>query len=118
MVRPALHPPSDLSDQGETDGPPFAFPVLVLCRIQSRRQNNRVIVHLAGHLTEAQVPDLLEACAQAGGPPLVELDELLSADAVGMDALIRIEQQGARLVDLPEYLRLKLESLAGQRKRR
>ena len=74
------------------------------------------MVHLAGHLTEAQVPDLLEACGETGEPPLLELDELLSADTVGMDALLRIKQRGAGLVGLPEYLRLKLETLAHERR--
>ncbi len=82
----------------------------VLCRIEVRRENHRVAVHLAGHLSEAQVPDLLEACAAATGP-LVVLDELLSADAVGVDALLRIEQNGAQLVGLPQYLRLELDAL-------
>ncbi len=46
----------------------------------------------------------------------MELDDLISADAVGIDALLRIEQQGAELVGLPEYLRLKLEFLAREQK--
>ena len=73
-------------------------------------------LHLAGRLTEAQVPDLLEICANGAEPPRLELDELVSADVVGIDALLRIEQQGAELVGLPEYLRLKLEFLAREQK--
>jgi hypothetical protein len=87
------------------------FVTPVLCRIESRRENARLVVHLAGRLGEAHVPDLLEACGRAP-EPIVELDELDSADAVGLDALLRIQQQGGRLVGLPEYLRLKLETLA------
>lgn len=87
------------------------------CRIESRRQNDRVVLRLAGRLTEAQVPDLLEACATAGAPPRIELDELVSADAVGIDALSRVERLGAELVGLPEYIRLKLEVLARETKR-
>ncbi len=83
----------------------------VLCRIEVRRENQRVAVHLAGHLSEAQVPDLLEACAAAIEPPMVVLDELLSADAVGVDALLRIELHGAELIGLPQYLRLELDAL-------
>jgi hypothetical protein len=84
----------------------------VLCRIEVRRENQRVAVHLAGHLSEANVPDLLAACAAPADPPLVVLDELVSADAVGVDALLRIEQHGAQLVGLPEYLRIELDTLA------
>ena len=65
-------------------------------------------MHLAGRLGGEQVPDLLEVCSTQARPPILELDELMSADVVGVDALLRIEEQGAELVGLPEYLRLKL----------
>jgi hypothetical protein len=68
------------------------------------------VVRLAGHLSEAQVPELLAACAEAAHP-VIELDELVSADAVGLDALVRMEQQGAQLVGLLEYLRFELDAL-------
>ena len=84
------------------------------CRIQLRRNNDRLVVHLAGHLSEAQVPELLAACAEATAP-LIELDELVSADAVGLDALVRIEKRGAELVDVLEYLRFELDALSRKR---
>ena len=74
------------------------------------------MVRLAGRLTEAQVPDLLEGCAGASKSLRVELDELISADAVGTEVLMRLEQNGAELVGLPEYLRLKLEVLAREQR--
>ena len=74
-------------------------------------------MHLAGRLSEANVPDLLEACAGLPEPPILELDDLASADAVGMDALLRVEHQGARLNGLPEYIRLKLNVLATEHER-
>jgi hypothetical protein len=83
----------------------------VLCRIECRRENGTLIVRLAGRLIGAHVPDLLDACAEPAQTQL-ELDELVSADAVALNALLFIERQGARLVGLPEYLRLKLETLA------
>jgi len=89
----------------------------VLCRIHAARENDRVVVRLAGRLTEAEVPDLFEACAKAGQPPVLELEELVSADAVGVDALFRLELQGAQLNGLPEYLRLKLDALMRERQR-
>ena len=46
---------------------------------------------------------------------VVELDELASADTLGLEALFLIEQQGARLVALPQYLRLKLDALVHER---
>ena len=65
---------------------------------------------MQGHLSEAQVPELLASCAEAPNP-IVELDELVSADAVGLDALQRVEQQGAQFVGLLEYLRFELDAL-------
>jgi hypothetical protein len=67
-------------------------------------------VHLAGHLSEAQVPELLASCAGAVNP-IVELDELVSADAVGVDALERVEQQGAQFIGLLEYLRYEVDAV-------
>ena len=71
-------------------------------------------MHLAGHLSEVQVPDLLAACAGAdtGRRVVLVLDELVSADPVGVDALLRIEQLGVELMNLPEYLRIELDGLA------
>ena len=86
------------------------------CQILVRRENNRVIVHLAGRLAGREVPDLLEACT-AEELPILELDELVSADAVGLDALVRIEARGAELIGVPEYIRLKLNVLADERRR-
>jgi hypothetical protein len=63
------------------------------------------------------VPAFLEACATERAGLVIELDELLSADAVGLDALRRLEEQGALLVALPFYLRLKLDKLEGRRRR-
>lgn len=76
----------------------------------------RLVVHLAGHLCEAQVPDLLAACAHSA-QPILELDELVSADAVGLDALFRLEQLGAHLAGLPEYPRGVVATRARDRRR-
>jgi hypothetical protein len=88
----------------------------VLFRIETRRENGKPFVHLAGRLSEAHVPDLFIACA-TDEPSVLELDELISADAVGLDALMRLEQRGAELRGLPQYLRLKLEVLEREGKR-
>ena len=88
----------------------------VHCQIDVRRQNNRHVVHLAGRLAGREVAELLHACI-ADAPPVLELDELVSADAVGLDALLRIEEGGGQLVGLPEYIRLKLNVLARERRR-
>ena len=87
------------------------FAAGVPCRIESRRESSGLVVRVAGRLGEGQVPDLLEACVQTTGA-IIELDQLTSADVAGIATLWRLEQQGARLVGLPEYLRLTIETLA------
>jgi hypothetical protein len=84
----------------------------VECWIGVVQEPDRRVVHLAGRLGEAQVPDLLRACAGAAVPLQLDLTELLSADAVGIEALHRMRLSGASLVSVPEYIQLKLESLS------
>jgi anti-anti-sigma regulatory factor len=67
------------------------------------------VVRLAGRLSVAQVPELLEACVNVPGLTL-DLTELISADAAGLDALLRLRRQGARIAGAPGYIQLKLES--------
>jgi hypothetical protein len=73
-------------------------------------ETGRRLIRLAGRLSVAQVPELLEACAQGG---LLELDltDLVSADAAGIEALQRVRAAGATLVGVPVYLQMKLDSL-------
>jgi len=63
---------------------------------------------LAGRLTIAQVPELLETCANVS-PEEIDLAELVSADQGGIEALRRIRDAGARLVGAPGYIRMKLD---------
>ena len=83
------------------------------CWIGVVQETDRRVVRLAGRLSVAQVPELLEACAEA--PPIeLDLTDLVSADAAGIEALQRLRSQGATLVGAPGYLQLKLDSPAGR----
>jgi hypothetical protein len=64
---------------------------------------------LAGRLSAAQVPELLEACRKALQVEL-NLSDLISSDAAGIEALQGLRSQGALLVGAPGYLQLKLDS--------
>ena len=70
------------------------------------------LVRLAGRLSVAQVPELLEACADTV-PLQVDLSDLVSIDVTGLEALQRLRSQGARLIGAPGYLQLKLDSHIG-----
>jgi hypothetical protein len=85
---------------------------IVDCWIGVVTEVDRRIVRLAGRLSSAHVPELLAACAVH----LVELDltDLVSADAAGIDALQRIRSKGATLVGTPGYIQLKLDTGPGQ----
>jgi hypothetical protein len=79
------------------------------CWIGVVRENDTCIVRLAGSLTHAQVPELLKACANC--PKLVlDLMELLNADAAGIDAIRRFRRAGATLIGTSGYIQLKIDS--------
>ena len=79
------------------------------CWIGVVQEAGRRTVRLAGRLAEEQVPELLQACAQPGVLQL-DLSDLVSADAAGVDVLRRMQASGASLVGVPGYIQLKLES--------
>jgi len=74
---------------------------------------DRRVVRLAGKLSGAQVPELLEACGESGGLQL-DLSDLVSADVAGLEALQRIRAAGASLTGVPGYIQLKLDSPGGR----
>jgi hypothetical protein len=82
---------------------------IVDCWIGIDQEEGRRVVRLAGRLGEAQVPELFRACGEPG-PLRLDLSDLVSADAAGIDALQRIQARGAILVRVPGYIRLQLAS--------
>jgi hypothetical protein len=85
---------------------------IVDCWIGVVQEANRRLVRLAGRLSIAQVPELLGACAEAL-PIDLDLTDLVSADAAGIEALQRLRSQGATLLGAPGYIQLKLDSHTG-----
>ena len=79
------------------------------CWIGVVKQTDRLVIKLAGRLSAAQVPELLTACGDDTGLEL-ELTDLVSADAAGIEAIQRLRGKGATLVGVPGYIRLKLET--------
>jgi ABC-type transporter Mla MlaB component len=80
------------------------------CWIGVVTEANRRIVRLAGRLSAAQVPELLTACGEQR-PLELNLSDLVSADAAGIEALQRVRRKGATLVGTPGYIQLKLDTL-------
>lgn len=56
----------------------------------------------------------METCVVAGSPLRVDLSELFSTDAVGLDALLRVRERGATFEGVPTYLQLTIDSLTGK----
>ena len=81
------------------------------CWIGVETEAGRRVVRVAGRLSAAHVPELLTACADDRQLEL-NLTELMSADAAGIEALRRIRQKGATLSGTPGYIQLKLDSAA------
>jgi hypothetical protein len=79
------------------------------CWIGVATAEGRRVVRVAGRLSVAHVPELLLACAEAGQLE-IDLTDLVSADVAGIDALRRVQSNGAALVAIPGYIQMKLEA--------
>ena len=84
------------------------------CWIGVVQEPDRLVVRLAGRLSVAHVPELLKVCMPRGPVALV-LNELVSADVAGIEALRRLQDGGASLLDVPAYIQMRLDSLAADR---
>jgi hypothetical protein len=85
------------------------------CWIGVVQESDRRLVRLAGRLSAAQVPELLTVCT--GTLPLqIELTDLVSADAAGIEALQLLRGRGASLSGVPGYFQLQLDSTPGDAK--
>ena len=77
------------------------------CRIDVAHQAGYSIVHVAGRLTDEQVPDLLRVCAKLG-PIRLDLADLDSANLVGVEALRHLRNEGAEIVGATPFIQLLL----------
>ena len=76
------------------------------------------LIRLVGRLTAAQVHELLEASRASHQLVRLDLSELMSVDAIGLQTLHDIRRHGAELLDAPAYIQLKLESLSAKESKR
>jgi hypothetical protein len=81
------------------------------CWIGVVQDLDKRVIRLAGRLGTAQVPELIRACS-APGPLQLDLTDLVSADAAGIETLQRARANGAILVGVPGYIQMKLDSPA------
>ena len=72
-------------------------------------EDDRLVIRLEGRLSVAQVPELLKTWADTE-PAELDLAELLSVDAGGIEALRRIREAGTALVGAPGYIKMKIDA--------
>jgi hypothetical protein len=70
----------------------------------------RTVLRLAGRLDVEQAPELLYLFDETRGAVGLDLTDLLSADAVGLDTLRTLRSRGAGLVGLTPFLGLQLDA--------
>lgn len=80
------------------------------CWIGVVQEGGRRVVRLAGRLCDIQVPELSRACAGISATSLLlDLTDLLSADAAGLEAIRNLRDAGASLAGTHGYIKLKLD---------
>jgi hypothetical protein len=84
----------------------------VPCLIQVRQDADRLTVSVVGRLEQMHVADLVCACAENGGPVILNLMELVSADRIAIEALHRLRASGVELLGLARYLQFSLDDIS------
>jgi hypothetical protein len=79
------------------------------CWIGIAQEDGRRVVRLAGRLCDVQVPELRRAC-EGRSTAVLDLTDLLAADAAGIEAIRTIRRSGAVLVGTHGYIQLKLDT--------
>jgi hypothetical protein len=68
----------------------------------------RSVVRPAGRLRGEDNAIFEQICNDQALPFRIDLEDLLSADDAGLAVLLRQKERGARLIRVPEYIRLRL----------
>jgi ABC-type transporter Mla MlaB component len=75
----------------------------------------RRVVQLAGRLQRDQSAELVRLCDESPKPVRLDLAELVSVDAAGLETLVMLRSRGAELVGASPYLALQLKSAQAKR---
>src|SRR5262245_9102893 len=86
--------------------------------ITTERSPRRTTVRIAGRLEAGDLPELLRAFEGQARPLELDLSELRSADADGLELLRRQRESGADLVGVSPYVHLLLGDPGERRKTR
>ena len=83
-------------------------------RISETVHGTEKVFQVAGELVEEGVPELERVCRGWSGTMVLDLENLRSADALGLKTLLALEKEGAELRGLSHYLSLRLRSVETQ----
>ena len=78
-------------------------------RIDIKAEGSETVVHVAGRLSGRAVAQFREACYPIEGAFILDLSDLLFADATGIDIIRRIVEKGAEVRRASPFVRLLLE---------
>jgi anti-anti-sigma regulatory factor len=76
--------------------------------IRITRQAGATLIEVAGALTAESANLLEQECATASRPVILDLRDLMKIDDDGLDTIRRLQQAGARTVNVSPYMELQL----------
>lgn len=79
-------------------------------RILTETKPEATVIRIEGDLRAEVIEELDRVSGEAGGPLVLDLTNLASADAEGLRALGSLLKQGAELRGASPYIRMRLES--------
>ena len=82
---------------------------IVEIRIDTTSEGVETVVRIAGRLSEAAVEEFKKACDPIEGAFVLDLSNLLFADAVGVDAIRRLGEKGAKVRGASPFVQLLLD---------
>ena len=80
-------------------------------RIDITTEGPVTVVQIAGRICEATVPQLIKQCELIKGTFVLELSNLRSADAVGIDVIRTLGEKGAEIRGAIPFIQLLLDDL-------
>jgi hypothetical protein len=85
-------------------------------RITARQSGVVTVVQIDGELFEPGVPELERVCRRIRGPLCLDLANLQSIDAEGVQSIRAFEVQGAALAGASPYVKKLLDRITSERR--
>ena len=82
-----------------------------MVRIDIAQEDSTTVAFVSGRLQDGAVEELSKACDRIGGPFVLDLAELVSADAAGIRLVAVLRAAGVEVRGLSHYLQLLLDDV-------